>query len=226
MAARPSQISAAGWRDILLRVWQQLGQDNLSIVAPGVAFYAFLAVFPALAALISIYGLIADPADVQEQLAQLGRPLPEDVQNLLMNQIREITGSSQTALSLGLVIAVCLSIWSATKGVRALITALNIVYGERERRGYIKLTTLTLIFTIGTIVSGTIAIGLIAALPVVLGNLGLGSISQTVVSLIRWPFLALAMIIGLAVLYRYAPCRANAKWRWVSWAQWPQHSSG
>ncbi len=217
MAVWPSQIPAPGWRDIVLRVWQQVDRDNLSIVAPGVALYAFLALFPALAAMISIYGLVANPADVQEQLAELGRPLPPDVQSLFMHQIREITGSSQTALSLGLVTALGLSIGSATKGIRALIIALNIVYGERERRGLITLTALTLVFTAGAILASTVAIGLIVALPILLGHLGLGYLSQTMVSLMRWPFLALAMILGLAVLYRYAPCRTHAKWRWVSW---------
>lgn len=217
MAAQPTQIPMAGWRDIAMRVWQQLSQDNLSIVAPGVAFYAFLALFPALAALISIYGLFADPLDVQNQLAELGRPLPPDVQNLLMNQIREITGSSQAALGLGLATALSLSIWSATKGIRALVTALNIVYGEREDRGFIHLAVLTFAFTVGAIISSTVAIGLIVALPALLGHLGLGQFSQTVVNLVRWPFLALVMVFGLTLLYRFAPCRTNAKRRWVSW---------
>jgi membrane protein len=135
----PSEVSALGWRDILLRVWQEIGTDNISMIAAGVAFYGLLAIFPAITALVSIWGLVADPAQVQQQFAAIGQIVPADAWRLLDDQLRSVAASSPRALGWGVTLGILVALWSAGAGVRALITALNIAYGETEKRGFVTL---------------------------------------------------------------------------------------
>ena len=216
-ATRPTQIPTKGWRDILLRVKDEVSQDNVSIVSAGVAFYALLAIFPALAALVSIYGLWADPAQIQQQLATVDTILPNQAREILNNQLSKVAGQGYTALSLGVIGGVLLALWSATKGTKALMTALNIVNDEEEKRSFLKLNAVALSLTLGAILFAIIALALIVALPALLGNLGLQEYARLWVAGLRWPLLALAVIVALAVLYRYGPSRDEPRWRWVSW---------
>lgn len=216
-AQSPQQIPKAGWRDILLRVKDEQKKDNLSIVAAGVAFYGLLAIFPALAAMISIYGLVADPVQVQQQLATLGQVLPQEAYQVIHQQLQAIVSSSGGALGLGAIGGILLSLWSAAKGMKAMITALNIAYGEEERRGFVKLNGLALLLTLGSILFILLSLGLIVALPALLGNLGLPDLFRGLFSFLRWPLLALCVIVGLALLYRFAPNRDQPRWKWVSW---------
>lgn len=217
-ALHPTDIPAPGWRDIAWRVWDQLYLNNIFIVAAGVAFYGLLAIFPALAALVSIYGLIADPADVAQQLEVPGGALPSEAWALLKEQLRTLTErSSTTTLSIGVAVGLVLTLWSARAGVGALVMALNIVYGEDEKRGWIEFYLLTLLLTLGAIVFGAVALSLIVALPVLLGNIGVREGVQILVSILRWPLLALSVMFALAVIYRFGPSRSQARWEWVSW---------
>ncbi|WNM62600.1 YihY/virulence factor BrkB family protein [Candidatus Nitrospira neomarina] len=216
-ATQPSQITNAGWWDILLRVKDQISQDNVSIVAAGVAFYAVLALFPALAAIVSLYGLITEVSDVQAQITSLSSFLPQDAQTLIEEQLTTISTSGQSALSLGAIGGLLFAIWSASKGMSAMITSLNIAYNEEEERSFIKVTALAIGLTVGSLVFVILTLFLITLLPAVLGMLGFGQIMQTVLSLSRWPLLAVIVMGGLAILYRYAPCRNYPRWQWVSW---------
>ncbi len=216
-ATQPSQIPPKGWRDILLRVKGEVSQDNVSIVSAGVAFYALLAIFPALAALVSIYGLWADPSQVQQQLATVNTLLPGQAQGILNSQLGKVTEHANTALSLGAIGGVLLALWSATKGTKALITALNIVYDEEEKRSFLKLNAVALGLTLGAILFAVIGSALIVALPALLGYFGLQEHARLWIAGLRWPLLALAVIVALAVLYRYGPSRDEPRWHWVSW---------
>jgi membrane protein len=216
-AARPRQIPKSGWRDILRRVKLRVGKDNLSIIAAGVAYYGMFAIFPALAALVSIYALVADPADIQNQLAAMEGVMPEEVQAILARQPEDIAGQSGGALGAGVLFGLLVALWSAAKGVKALFIALNIAYQEEESRGFLKLNGMALLLTLGAIIFIIVSLGLIAALPVLLGNLGLSSGVETLVSLARWPLLAILVMLGFAVLYRYCPDHEQPQWRWVSW---------
>lgn len=216
-ANRPGQIPTSGWRDIVVRVKDELTDDNISIVAAGVAFYALLAIFPALAAMVSIYGLVANPGDVQQQFTAFGGILPPEARALLSEQLGKIAGQAGATLSIGVIVGLLLTLWSATKGTNSLITALNIVYDEQEKRSFLKLNALALSLTLGAIILAVLALGLIVALPALLGKLGLPEGMQTLVSLLRWPLLALAVMSGLAVIYRYGPSRKEPRWQWVSW---------
>ncbi|MBD3239780.1 MAG: YihY family inner membrane protein [Chitinivibrionales bacterium] len=216
-AERPRQIPAKGWLDIGKRVIKEVGQDHVSIVAAGVAFYAFLAVFPAIAAAISIYGLVLDPQTAQQQFTQLATVLPEQARGLMTDQLSQIAGASSGALSWGLAFSVLLALWSASKGAKALFQGLDIVYDEESSRNFVVQNALTLLFTIGAIVVAIIAVALIVALPIVINLLPLPPAAQIAARAARWVILAGTAFFGLALLYRYAPSRATPRWRWVTW---------
>ncbi len=201
----------------MLRVKDEQKRDNLSVVAAGVAFYSLLAIFPALAAAVSIYGLVADPAQLQQQLQSMSQMLPQQAYQILDQQLSSLVQQSGGALGLGVAVGIFIALWSATKGMKALITALNITYDEEERRGFFKLTGLALLLTLGAIVFFLISMALIIAVPALLGNLGLPGFLHAIVNYLRWPLLALFVIVALAVLYRLGPNRDEPRWHWVSW---------
>jgi membrane protein len=215
-ARRPRELGFRGWWDVLRRVRTRVREDHIGIIAGGVAFYAFLAIFPAIAALISLYGLFADPQQVEEQLMALGGVLPEATQDILGEQMHRVAAASSTALSGGVVLSVALAIWSANRGMRSLVEALTVAYGEREQRGVLLRYAITLSLTLGAVLTALVAVGLVVSIPIMLGHLGLGSATRTVVSLMRWPILALVVLVGIGVVYRYGPDRRDPQWRWVS----------
>ncbi|MFP4317183.1 MAG: YihY/virulence factor BrkB family protein [Desulfovibrionales bacterium] len=216
-ASSPKQIPKAGWKDILVRTKGEVGRDNLSIVSAGVAFYALLAIFPAIGAMVSIYGLVADPGEIQQQISALSGVLPEQAMSILQNQLSRVASGAGGALSLGALFGILLALWSAAKGMKALITGLNIVYDEEDERGFVKLNAIALLLTLGAIIFAIIALGFIVAVPALLGTVGLSDVARILTRILRWPLLAVFVIIGLALLYRYAPDRSKPKFRWVSW---------
>jgi membrane protein len=215
-AESPKDIPKRGWRDILMRVKRQMSEDRLSIVAAGVAFYALLAVFPALIALVALYGLAFDPKQVSDQVAALGGVLPPQAADILLGQLQSLTSTQGAALGLGAIGGLVLALWSASAGVRTLMEALNVAYDEEESRGFVSYYGTALLLTLGAIVGAIVAIGVVVALPVVVGFLGLGSFVENIIAYARWPILAIAMIVGLAVIYRYGPSREEPRWSWTS----------
>lgn len=213
----PGEIPKRGLRDVLKRVYEGMDADNLSLAAAGVAFYALLALFPALAALVSIFGLLADPATITAQLAEVRQLIPAEVFAIINDQLTAVAGSSNTALSFGFVVGLVLSIWSANKGMKAMLMGLNIVYNQREKRGFIKLNLMSLGMTFGATLVVVVALFIIVAVPIVLDFVGLGVIADWTVLIVRWPLIAAAVILGLGLLYRFGPDRRPAKWRWLSW---------
>jgi len=214
-AATPTQIPAAGWKQIMKRAWQEQKDDNIGLLAAGVAFYAFTALFPALIAAVTVYGLVADPAQVEEQINSLSKTLPRDAASLIGDQLRTIASTSSGALGLGLAASVLGALFSASGGVGNIIKAINIAYDEEETRGFVKLRGLALLLTLGAVVFLVVAVGLVAVLPPVLDSLGLGSFGKVAVLVLRWVGLVAFMMVALAVLYRYAPDRDAPKFRWV-----------
>lgn len=215
-AESPTELPKRGWLDILSRTKQQLNEDNLTIVAAGVAFYSFVAVVPALAATISIYGLIADPAQVTENLQTLSRVLPHEVMPLLQEQMTRIVGDNQKA-GWGAVVGVALAIYSSASATKALIQGLNIAYDEEERRGFFKLLFLSLGLTFAAIVGVLLVIALGGLLPAALNWFGVSSGVETLLNWLRWPVLVLLFVGALGGIYRFGPCRESPEWRWLSW---------
>jgi membrane protein len=216
-ASTPSEIPPRGWLDIARRVKEQIRRDRLSIIAAGVAFYGLLAIFPGLVALVATYGLFADPVQIERHVASLSAILPPEAAQVVMAQLRDLVATDRTALGLGAIGGLLLALWSASAAVRTLMEALNVAYAEEERRGLIRFYGTALLLTFGGVIAVVLAIALVVGLPAFFKLIGLNWLVETVVSLARWPVLALLAIIAFAVLYRFGPSRAQPRWRWVSW---------
>ncbi|MFC7737077.1 YihY/virulence factor BrkB family protein [Roseomonas sp. GCM10028921] len=216
-ADTPSQIPASGWWDILKRTFQQISEDRLLTEAAGITFYGLLALFPAVTALVSLYGLFADPGDISGHLAALSGVVPGGGMEIIEEQVRRVAAQGSGKLGFGLAVSLAASLWSANAATKAVFDALNIVYEETEKRGFIKRTAITLAFTLGAILFVLLAMGAVVALPIILDFVGLGPTVDLLLRLLRWPLLLVAIGVLLAVLFRYGPSRDSAKWRWVSW---------
>lgn len=203
--------------DVLRRIKDRIGEDQLSIVAAGVAFYALMAIFPGLIALVGVYGLLFDPQAVNQQITTLSGFLPEQAATLLVDQLGEITTMDRTSLGAGAIAAILFALWSASGGMRTLMQALNVAYHEKEKRGTVRFYATALLLTLGAIVATVFAITVVVALPAVIKFLGLGELLENVIGYARWPILAVAAMLGFAVLYRYGPSRSRPRWQWVTW---------
>jgi membrane protein len=212
-ADRPGEVRAGGWFAVLRR----LKQDNVTLLAAGVAFYAMLAIFPAIIAVVTVYGMVADPDQVESQVGEFAKGLPAGADTLLTGQLKNAAGAADRALSIGLAASLLGVLWSASGGVQGLVKGLNMVHGERETRGFLKLRGLSLLLTLGAIVVTVVALALITVFPGVVDDLGLGRAGELAASVLRWVVLALVVLTALAVLYRLGPDRANPRWRWLSW---------
>ena len=185
--------------------------------AAGITFYTLLALFPAIGALISIYGLFADPATINEHLATLSGVIPGGGMEIITDQVKRITAKGSGALGFGAMIGLATSLWSANQAMKAMVDSLNVVYGETEKRGFFLRLAVTLAFTLAGILFIVLAMVGVVAIPVVLNFIGLGGTLDTCCALARWPVMLLVIGLFLACLYRYGPSRERAQWRWVSW---------
>jgi len=215
-ADRPATLGSAGWRDVFRRVRGEAKKDHLDVIAGGVAFYAFLSLFPALAAGVSLYGLIADPSAAVRQLDSILAAAPADVRSIVSTEAARLAGQSSSALSLGVLGTLVLALWSANKGTKGMMAALDVTYDENRDRRFWRTNALSLALTCGSILSVSVMLGLLVALPCLLQAIGLGPIGDTALRILRWPVLALWILASLAVLYRFAPTRERPKWRWVT----------
>jgi membrane protein len=215
-AETPTQIPATGWKDVLWRTYEQFGKDRVMAVAAGVTYYALLAVFPAIAALVSIYGIFADPATIEAHLNTLSGVLPGGALDIIREQVTRIASQGGGALGFGFIFGLLISLWSANAGMKAVFDALNIVYNEEEKRSFVRLNVQSLSFTLGAIAFVILAIAGIVVLPILLDFIGLGGRTEWLLSLARWPVLLIGVVFGLAVLFRYGPSRDRAEWKWVT----------
>lgn len=214
-ARKPREIPKRGWKEILLRTKNEIREDNLSVVAAGVAFYIFFGLIPALGAVVAIFGLVADPGVIQQQIDAMRGMAPPEALQIIDQQMTRIVQQSAGA-SWGAAVGILVALWSGSKATKALMTALNIAYEEEETRGFIRLNLTALGLTLAGVAGVILAVGIIVVVPIVMARVGIGSGAQTVVNVLRWPLLALFAVGGLAAVYRYAPDRDPAKWRWVS----------
>ncbi len=216
-AAKPSEIPARGWWAIAKRVAAKVSSDRLLTEAAAITFYALLALFPALAATVSLYGLIADPATISDQLDTLSGVVPGGGMQIISDQVHSLTANGDKALGFAALLGLATSLWSANQGTKALFDALNVVYAETEKRGFLLRTAVTLAFTLGGIVFVLLAMTAVVAVPVVLNFVGLGGVADPLLRILRWPLMLVALAALLACIYRFGPSRERARWQWVSW---------
>ncbi|CAN5342279.1 hypothetical protein BH09PSE2_BH09PSE2_03690 [soil metagenome] len=214
-AGSPLAIPAKGWKDVLARTWKEFNDDQVAAVAGGVTFFGLLALFPAVAAFVSLYGLFADVAKAREQLRLLAGFLPHDILAFVGDEMVRIAGGEHATLGLTFTVSLLFSLWSANGAVKALFHGLNIAFEERETRGIVKLNLVSLAFTLGAIVFSLLAVGAVVVAPVALGYLGLDAGAHAL-ALLRWPVLMLILVGGLSLIYRYGPSRSQPRWRWLT----------
>lgn len=212
----PTEIPPRGWRDVLARVRLEAQDDHLGLLAGGIAFFALLAIVPAAAATMAIYGLVSDPAEIERQVVDALDAAPAEVRELVGEQMSTIAEASAGRTVLAAALAIVLAFWSASGAVSNLMTALNVVYDEDETRGFARRRGTALALTLGAIVFVIFALGLIAVVPVAIDSLDLGTVGVVLAWTVRWVVLLLAMLVALAVVYRSAPDRDAARWVWAS----------
>jgi membrane protein len=215
-AAEP-MISVLGWKDIVLRFYQNISKHRVVLVAAGIAFYSILALFPAIAALVALYGLFADPATIAGQLDKISGFVPEGATDVVRDQLNRLAAQGGSTLGVAFIVGLAVSLWSANAGIKSLFDGLNIVYSEEEKRGLIKLNLLSLAFTTATILFVLLSLAAIVVVPFIINFFGLAEFTNLIVRIARWPLLLVVVAFAFAVLYRYGPYRRKAQWRWITW---------
>jgi membrane protein len=216
-ADSPAEIQPRGWKDILVRVRDGISDDRVIAIAAGITFYALLAIFPALAAFVALYGIFAAGAGITAHLQTVAGFVPAGGIAIIEEQLQRIVAQGNNTLGFAFFLGLIVSLWSANSGTKALFDALNVVYSEKEKRSFLKLNALSLLFTFGGILMLLTSIAALIVLPILLEYIGLAHIVEMTARLARWPVLFGVLAIALAVLYRYGPDREKAKWRWITW---------
>ncbi|GBU16932.1 hypothetical protein AOPFMNJM_4246 [Methylobacterium jeotgali] len=214
-AERPTEIPAKGWKDIAKRIYRDVGENRIMLISAGVTFFALLAIFPAVAAIVSVYGLVADASTINENLAALQGVLPSGALDIVGEQVKRLNEKGDATLGFSLALGIALSVWSANGGMKHVFDALNLVYNERERRNFFVLNLVSLSFTAGALLFVLCALGGIVVVPVIIQSVGLSE-NAWWLALLRWPALFIVVLFGLAMLYRYGPSRDAPRWRWVT----------
>jgi len=201
---------------IVMDTFANVGKHDTSLLASGVAFYAMFALFPALAAATWIFGLVANPATIHDQLNSLRGVLPQEAWQIIDTQLNTLTSKS-TSFSLAGIIGLLIAIYSARAAASSMMGALNVVYSTEDERGFIKTNVIAILFTVLAIVILLLAVGVLVVLPILFNFVGINSFAAEIIRYVRWPALAMVMILALAVVYRYGPHRERARWKWLTW---------
>ncbi|EAU42942.1 Ribonuclease BN family protein [Fulvimarina pelagi HTCC2506] len=215
-AASPAEMPAAGWKDVLMRVKDRFDEHSVTLVAAGITFYILLALFPAITALVAIYGLVADPQTIQAQLSNLEGIVPAGALGIIHSQLERLTSQTESSLSIAFAVSILLSIYSSTKGVKALFKAMNIAYQEKDERGFIKQNLISMAFVVASIVLVILAIVTLVVIPSVLSLLPLPA-GVTILVLVVPPLvLALLAMAWIAGLFRFGPHRRSPTFKWLT----------
>ena len=216
-AESPSDIPANGWKDILWRVYGNVSDHRILALAAGMTYYSILAIFPALAALVAIYGLFTDPAGIAKHLDEVSGFVPGGAAEVAREQLTRVASKGGSTLGLTFAIGLIISLWSANAAMKALFDTLNIVYGEPEKRSFLKLNAMSLGFTLAGIAFILSALAAVVVIPIILEYLGLSNAADLLIRIARWPAMFLALAIGLSFIYRFGPSREAPRWRWITW---------
>ncbi len=215
-ARAPTQIPWLGWRDIVVRTYQNIIENRLLSLAAGIVFYSLVSLCPAIAAAVSSYALFSDAGTIGKHLALVSDIVPASVLDIVGAEITRIAEKSDGKLTFGFLVGFALALWSANAGIKAMFDALNIIYDEEEKRSFVRLNAMSLLFTVCAIGGALMTVAAVVLFPLILAGLGLSSFDAPVIGFLRWPVLFVLVIVGLAFLYRYGPSRRRARWRWIS----------
>jgi membrane protein len=217
LAEVPESIPGKGLRDVFWRVLHEVSEDRVTLVAGGVTFYLLLALFPALAALVSLYGLVADPVTISENLGKLAGMLPPGAFDMFADQIKSLAEKRDSSLGLTFFFGLAVALWSTHNGTLAIFDAMNIAYDEQEKRGVIKLNLVAFCFTICGMLAAMLMIGLVALLPTVLSYIWLDQVKENALLLLRWPIVLMVVAVAVLAIYRVGPSREPPRLRWITW---------
>jgi membrane protein len=212
-----AQIPAPGWKAVLLRVFYGISEDRILLIAGGVTFYAILALFPGIAALVSVYGLFADPNSIAAHLDTLSGVAPGGAVDVVRDQLTRLAHQDRAALGVGFAVSLLFSLWTANAGVSGLFEALTVVYEEKEKRSLIRYYALTLAFTAGTVVLLLLSLAILIALPFVVDHVAHPGVPPVLLKISRWAILFVLIVSALSVIYRFGPSRSAPRWRWITW---------
>jgi membrane protein len=215
-AHTPGAIPWLGWRQVLVRTYKEISSDRISLVAAGCAFYATLALFPSISMLVSLYGLVFDPATVEPQLATLQGVLPPEAYTLIANWVHTLVSRGSATLGASLLISTLIALWSSATGTKAMLSALNLAYEEKERRSFVRFQLVGLFMTLCAILGAILGIAILVFLPVAVDFLGLSSYAKQLLRLGSLGLLLFFVLLSLSLLYRYGPSRNTARWHWVT----------
>jgi membrane protein len=216
-AETPTQIPGRGLRDVFWRVFSSVTEDRVTLIAAGVTYYLLLALFPAATVLVSIYGFVADPVTIAERIATLSSIMPADALDIFLDQVRALAQERSATLSIGLAGGLALALWSANNGIKALFEAMNVAYGEKEKRSLVRLNLASLAFTLGAFVIAVVILFAMGVVPAILAYLWLDRWAELIIRFARWPIMMVFVGIGIMALYRFGPSREPAKLRWLTW---------
>ncbi|CDZ40719.1 YihY/virulence factor BrkB family protein [Neorhizobium galegae] len=216
-ADSPDEIPARGLKDVFWRVYAGVTQDRISLIAAGVTYYLLLALFPAASALVSLYGFVSDPVSIVDRIAFLSSVMPADALNIFLDQLRALTTERNTTLSIALIGGLALALWSANNGMKALFEAMNVAYGEQEKRSIVRLNLISLLFTLGALLLAIVILFAMGVVPAVLRYLWLDRWTEIIIRIARWPVMMLFVTGGIMMLYRFGPSREPAKLKWLTW---------
>jgi membrane protein len=216
-ATTPSEIPDRGWKDILLRVFSNISKHRILALAAGMTYYSILAIFPAIAALVAVYGLFSDPSTIARHLDQLDGFLPSGAIDVAREQLTRVASKGSQTLGLTFLVGLCVSLWSSNAAMKSLFDTLNIVHDEEEKRGFFKLNAISLLFTVGGVLFVVAALGSIVVVPPILDYVGFSDRSDLLLRAGRWPTMVLVLTFALAIIYRYGPSREAPRWRWITW---------
>lgn len=216
-ANSPGEIPGRGLRDVAWRLYESLTSDRILLIAAGVTFYLLLSIFPAISVFVSLYGLVAEPSSVVDRLTFFGSAMPDQAFELILDQLRSLASAPQTGLSITLLGSLAVALWSANAGMKALFEAMNVAYGESEKRGIIRLNLTSLSFTFASLALVVLIITLAGIVPAILDYIWLGQWTELIIRLARWPVLLALISLAIMALYRLGPSREPAKLRWLSW---------
>jgi membrane protein len=204
------------WKDILWQVYEAMSDDRLLAVAAGIVFYGLLALFPAITAFVSFYGLFAKASTINDHLSLVAGIVPAGAFDIVREQVGRILAKGDSTLGFAFIFGTLFALWSANAGMKAMMDALNVIYGVRETRGFFRLNAVSLALTFGAIAMLLLAVGGVVVFPLLMSSFGFDGLTESAAPLLRWPLLLVGLLLALAVLYRFGPSPHGAKWRWIT----------